>query len=85
MSIISNIDINIAQIQMNEIFEELTFWTNYVLPKDGETWEKKPCGKCLCSMGHSLGAGVHKVDFSKRLDWGTCVQIKCGCLVKVDE
>lgn len=84
MNVMSSMDIQIVQDKMNECFEELKFWTEYALPKDGETWEKKSCGKGMCSMGYSLGVGVNKVDTSKRLDWGTCVQIKCGCLVRVD-
>jgi len=66
-----------------KLLDDLEFWISRSLPKNGETWEKKPCSKGLCRCGHSLGVGIHKVDFSKNLDWGGEQQIKCGCLIRI--
>jgi len=61
--------------------------TDIKLPQHGEIWEKKPCGYRggLHRMGWSLGAGIHQIDTTKNLDWGTEEQIKCGCLIKIRE
>ena len=52
------------------------------LPKHGEVWEKLPHPD-YCRVGWSLGAGIHVIDETRNLDWGTEHQLKCGCLRKL--
>ena len=68
---------------VNKLLDDLEYWVERSMPKNGETWEKKICCRPICSMGHSLGVGVHTVDTSTGFDWGTPEQIRCGCLVKL--
>ncbi|MEA1973660.1 MAG: hypothetical protein U9N34_10290 [Candidatus Cloacimonadota bacterium] len=54
------------------------------LPRDGEIWTKEPCANQRCRIGWSLGVGTYKIDFSRKLDWGSIDAIECGCLHKTD-
>ena len=69
--------------QRNAYKKKLDALWSHVKPKVGEVWEKKPCGNGICSMGHSLGVGVHTVTGSG-YDWGTIEQMVCGCLVQLE-
>ncbi|ANS04910.1 hypothetical protein [uncultured Mediterranean phage] len=75
-------ELSVCKSTNNRLKEELKIAHKILLPKHGETWEKKPCGKGLCSVGWSLGAGTYKIDTDSGMDWGTLHQIECGCLIR---
>lgn len=53
------------------------------LPKHGEVWEKLPTSCGACSVGWSLGNGIHRVNKHSNMDYGTLHQILHGSLRKI--
>jgi hypothetical protein len=72
---------SVIEFQNERLKRELKLAHNIILPKEGEIWTKKRCGKGRCATGWSLGIGTYTIK-GDGLDWGTLDQIHCGCLFK---